>query len=117
MSEAVKNQIQADLASLESEWKADQSRYLVQRPDGAFDLPKPTNIPRCILMMVTSVIAMAVLAATPLPPYVALIGLIPFGIGTFRLMVSSSKAEAFERCKTAYESRRAALMRKLAARD
>src|SRR5687767_15057846 len=116
MPEMGKDQIEAELAALEREWDSDQARYLMRGPDGSFEAPRPTNIPQCILLMVGSVVGTALLAATPLPSFVALIGLIPFGMGTFRLMVSSSKSEALERCRTAYESRRAALLRRLAER-
>jgi hypothetical protein len=113
MSESEKDQVTAELAALEREWDADQARYLIRGADGEFQPPAPINIARCIMLMVGSVVGMALLAATSLPSFVALVGLIPFGIGTFRLMVGSSKAEALERCRTAYESRRAALLRKL----
>ena len=115
MSESAKDQIDAELAALEQEWQSDQARYLVRGSDGEFCQPKPINVAACILLMVGSVVGTALLAAAPLPSFVALVGLIPFGIGTFRLMVGSSKAEALERCRTAYESRRAALLRKQGA--
>jgi hypothetical protein len=116
MAHATKDQVEIELAALEKEWETDQARYLVRGADGEFSELQSINIPACILLMVGSVVGMALLAASPLPSFVALLGLIPFGLGTFRLMVSSSKAEAFERCKTAYESRRSALLRKLAER-
>jgi hypothetical protein len=105
--------LEAELAAVERQWDIDQERYLVKSPDGQFIERAPTNVARCVALMVGSVIGMALLAATPLPPYVTLVGLVPFGIGTFRLMIGSSKAEALERCRTEYETRRGALLRKL----
>jgi hypothetical protein len=105
--------LEAELAAVERQWETDQSRFLIRGPDGQWQERPPTSVPRCIALMVGSVIGMALLSATALPPYVTLVGLVPFAIGTFRLMISSSKAESFERCRTEYETRRAALLRKL----
>jgi hypothetical protein len=105
--------LEAELAAVERQWDADQERNLVKDADGRLVARPPTNVARCIALMVGSVIGMAFISATPLPPYVSLLGLVPFTIGTFRLMIGSSKAEAFERCRTEYETRRTALLRKL----
>src|SRR5688572_12875738 len=105
--------LEAELAAVEQQWDADQERHMVKGPDGRFVERPPTNVARCIFLMVGSVIAMAFISATPLPPYISLLGLVPFAIGTFRLMIGATKSEAFERCRTEYETRRAALLRKL----
>jgi hypothetical protein len=111
--------LEAELAAVERQWRSDQERYLVRGPDGELVERAPVNVGRCIVLMVGSVIGMALISALPLPVYLPLLGLIPFGVGTFRLMIGSSKAEAFERCRTEYLTRRDSLMRKLseAARE
>ena len=107
--------IDARLAALEVEWQQERARYLTRDKDGQMQEPgNSVNIPRTIVLMVGSVVVMALVSASPLPSYVSLLGLIPFGIGTFQLMVGSSKAEAYERGQTAYESRKAALERERA---
>jgi hypothetical protein len=115
MSARAKSQLEAELAALENQWLADQARFLKRGPDGGFEPARPINVGRCILLMVFSVIVMALLAATSLPPFVSLLGLVPFAMGTFGLMVGSSKAEALERCRTAYETQRASILRKMEA--
>lgn len=105
--------LEAELAQVERQWETDRECHLVRGPDGQLVERSPTNVAQCIALMVGSVVGMALLSATPLPPYVTLLGLLPFGFGTFRLMIGSSKAEALERCRTEYETRRASLLRKL----
>jgi hypothetical protein len=105
--------LEAELAAVERKWINDQERYLARAPDGSLVEPAPANMTRCIALMVGSVVGMALLSATPLPPYAGLVGLVPFAYGTFRLMIGSSKAESFERCRTEHETRRAALLRRL----
>lgn len=113
MSANERARLEAELAAVERQWDADQALHMVKGPNGELVPRPPTNVARCILLMVGSVIGMAFLAATPLPPWVMFIGLVPFAVGTFRLMIGSSKSEAFERCRTEYETRRTALLRKL----
>ena len=86
---------------------------LVRGPDGELR-PRPTrSVTSCIGLMVGSVLVMAFLSASSLPVLVTYVGMIPFGLGTYWLMISCSKAESFERCKTAYETHRGSLLRKL----
>jgi hypothetical protein len=113
MSVNERARLEAELAAVERQWETDQDRFMIRGADGQRQERAPTSVPRCIALMVGSVIGMALLSATPLPPYVALVGLVPFALGTFRLMISSAKAESFERCRTEYETRRTALLRKL----
>ncbi len=105
--------LEAELAAVERQWESDQERFMVRAPNGRLVERPPTNVKNCIILMVGSVVGMALVSASPLPPWVSLIGLVPFAIGTFRLMIGSSKAESFERCRTEYETRRGALLRKL----
>ena len=113
MPENERVRLEAELASVERQWESDCERFMVRTPDGRLVERPPTNVKNCIVLMVGSVVGMALLSATPLPPWVTLLGLVPFGVGTFRLMIGSSKAESFERCRTEYETRRGALLRKL----
>jgi hypothetical protein len=108
--------IDARLAALEAEWQQERARYLTRDKDGQLrEATGGPNIPRVIALIVGSVVVMALLAASPLPSFLGFLGLIPFAFGTFQLMVGSSKAEAYERGQTAYESRKAALERERAA--
>ena len=113
MSATEKARLEAELSTLESEWREEEKRFLVRGKDGKLEEPKPVNVVAAIGMMIGSVIVMAFLSATPLPIYITYLGLIPFGLGTYQLLAGSSKAEQRERFRTAYESKRAALMRKL----
>jgi xanthosine utilization system XapX-like protein len=65
--------------------------------------------------MTGGIIATAILAASPVPPFVAYLGLVPFAFGTYFLMTASVKSEAYQRAKTAYESQRHRLLTQLAA--
>ena len=113
MSVEERERLDAELIAVERQWRSDREHHLVRGADGELVERPPTNVPRCIALMVGSVIAMAVLAATPLPPWVMFIGLVPFALGTYRLMIGSAKAEAFERCRTEYQTRKESLLRKL----
>jgi hypothetical protein len=108
-------QIEAELAALHREWHATQKQFLVRGPDGQLAEPASRGIARDILLMTGGIIATAFLSASPLPPWVAYLGLVPFAFGTYFLMTGSSRSEAYERAKTAYESRRHRLLTQLAA--
>lgn len=110
-----KDRLLAELAAVEQQWLADQNHFMARDAEGNLLPKKPVSVSLCIKMMVGSVVAMAILSATSLPSFFTLIGLIPFGWGTFQLMIGSSKAEAFERCRTEYETRRGSILRKLDA--
>lgn len=112
-----RERLNAELAAVERQWHADQERHMVRDADGNLVPRKPVSVKHCIILMVGSVLAMAIFSATPLPSLFVYIGLIPFGLGTFRLMIGATKAEAFERCKTEYDSRRASVYRRLQALD
>ena len=113
MSATEKARLEAELAALDQEWREQQKRFLVRGKNGNLEEPKPVNVVAAITMMIGSVLVMAFLSATPLPIYVTYVGLIPFGLGTYQLLAGSSRAEQRDRFRTAYESKRAALVRKL----
>lgn len=112
-----RERLNAELAAVERQWHADQEHHMVRDAEGHLVPRKPVSVKNCIIMMVGSVLAMAILSATPLPSLLVYIGLIPFGVGTFRLMIGATKAEAFERCRTEYESRRASIHRRIQKLD
>src|SRR5262245_50593249 len=94
--------LEAELAALHREWHRDQERYLGRGTDGQLMEPGGKGVARDILLMTGGIIATAVLAASPLPAFLAYLGLIPFGAGTYLLMTGSAKSEAYQRAKTAY---------------
>lgn len=112
-----RERLNAELAAVERQWRADQERFMARDADGHLVPRKPVSVRNCILLMVGSVLVMAILSATPLPSLLVYVGLIPFGIGTFRLMIGASKAEAFERCRTEYDTRRASIHKRIQALD
>lgn len=109
-------QLEAELAALHREWHSEQERYLIRGKDGQLREPEHGGkIAQPIAWMVGSVVLIAFAAALPVPPYVAWLGLVPFTIGTFRLLGRAMKSEAYERAHTAYESRRRQLLARIAA--
>jgi hypothetical protein len=107
--------LEAELAALHREWHQQQEQFLVRGPDGAPTEPGSKTIVRDILLSTGGIILTAALAASPLPVWVAYLGLLPFAFGTYLLMTRSAKSEVYERAKTAYESRRQRLLAQLAA--
>ena len=110
-----RERLEAEVLEVEKEWRAAQSRFLVTNKNGMLEEPKMTSVTSCIGWMVLSVLGMAFLSATSLPVWITLLGLIPFSYGTFRLMIGSAKVEGYERSRTAYESRKGSILRKLDA--
>lgn len=99
--------LEADLAALDREWQREREHYMVRGKDGKLHEPAAgAHLAPAILLMVGGTVIMAFVAASPLPTIAAYAGLPPFAWGTYRLLTGSVKSEGYERCLTAYESRR-----------
>jgi hypothetical protein len=115
MSET-REELEQALSRLEQDWLKERERWMVRMKDGKLVEPGIAHNPvRGVIGMVICVIIMALIAASPLPPYALFVPLIPFARFLFMLLAASGKGEALERTETAYLSERASVLRKLEA--
>lgn len=102
-----------ELARLDAEWTARRDAFLIAGKDGSRAEPTGVHLVPRVIVMIGSVVLMAFFSASSLHPVFVYALMVPFAIATFQLLSGAGKSDRFDRERSAYESHRAAIVRRI----